>query len=381
MPPKVVHISTVHSPHDPRIYHKQCRTLARAGFDVTLIIPRDCNDFQPRDGVKVILLPRPASRKERFTKTRALAFQHAVQLDADIYHIHDPELLLLARKLNRKDNIVIYDIHEDYETAMGQKEYVPKFLVSAFSLAYRMVTTFLARGLEICLAEKYYIEKFPRGRCILNYPLLSPNKPAETKESQEHHRLLYTGNVTLERGAFIHAKLVQLDDTIAVDYIGKCSRSVASQIFAFTCNERINIIGLDQYIPHEEIESAYFNQQWLAGLALFPPTKHYQKKELTKFFEYMYAEIPVLCSNFPIWKQFVEKYDCGIAVDPYDDGAICRAISYLKKNPQRAAEMGRNGRKAVLKELNWDREGAKLVDWYRRLLGLEEEYYPGAKMS
>ena len=173
MPPKVVHISTVHSPHDPRIYHKQCRTLAKAGFDVTLVIPRDNIDFQPQDGVKVIFLPKPANRRERLGKTRRLAYREARALNADIYHFHDPELIPVGRKLKRENNIVIYDIHEDYETAMQQKEYLPRFLAPAAAFAYRIATNLLTRKFELCLAEKYYKEKFPRGKCILNYPLLS----------------------------------------------------------------------------------------------------------------------------------------------------------------------------------------------------------------
>ena len=370
MPPKVVHISTVHSPHDPRIYHKQCRTLAKAGFDVTLVIPRDNIDFQPQDGVKVIFLPKPANRRERLGKTRRLAYREARALNADIYHFHDPELIPVGRKLKRENNIVIYDIHEDYETAMQQKEYLPRFLAPAAAFAYRIATKLLTRKFELSLAEKYYKEKFPRGKCILNSPLLSSREINHPEPDSSCQCLLYTGNVTGERGAYIHARLPALDDQVAVEYIGKCSREIANQIFRIAGNnlERIKITGVEHYIPREQIEDAYFNNKWLAGLALFPPTEHYMKKELTKFFEYMYAGIPILCSDFPVWKQFVERHDCGLAVNPHDDMAICTALSYLKNNPERAAEMGRNGRQAVIRELNWEAEGERLVDWYKALL-------------
>lgn len=370
MPLKAVHISTVHSPHDPRIYHKQCRTLAKAGFDVTLIIPQDDNDFHPQDGVKVIFLPKPANRRERLAKTRQLAFREARTLNADIYHFHDPELIPIGRKLKNKNNIVIYDIHEDYETAMQQKEYLPKFLAPAAAFAYRTATKLLTRKFALCLAEKYYKEKFPRGKCILNYPLLTPREIKHGESDGPYCRLLYTGNVTGERGAYIHAGLPELADQVAVEYIGKCSQDIADKIYSIAGARqgRIKITGINQYIPREQIEDAYFDNKWLAGLALFPPTEHYKKKELTKFFEYMYAEIPILCSDFPVWKQFVEKYDCGIAVDPEDEKAIAETIGYLKDNPQRAAGMGRNGRQAVKEKLNWEAEGKRLVQWYKALL-------------
>jgi len=367
MPPKVVHISTVHTPHDPRIYHKQCRTLAKAGFDVTLIIPKDIIDFEPQDGVKVVLLPRPANRKERLTKTRSLAYQEALALEADVYHFHDPELIPLGRKLKRKDNVVIYDIHEDYETAMHQKEYLPRILAPVAAYAYRWVTNIMTRDFELCLAEKYYREKFPRGKCILNYPLLTPR---DKNPGASGNKLLYTGNVTPERGAYIHARLPELDDQVSVSYLGKCAKGVADKIYEVAQGhaERIDIVGVDQYIPREQIEDAYFNHRWLAGLALFPATEHYKKKELTKFFEYMYAKIPILCSDFPVWKEFVERYDCGIAVKQDDDAAIAAALKFLRENPQRAEAMGENGRRAVREELNWVAEGNKLVQWYEELL-------------
>jgi len=93
------------------------------------------------------------------------------------------------------------------------------------------------------------------------------------------------------------------------------------------------------------------------------------KKELTKFFEYMNAGLPIICSDFPVWKKFVEKHECGIAVDPYDENEIKQAIQYLRNNPDAARKMGENGKKAVTLELNWHTEEQKLIAWYNELLG------------
>ncbi len=132
--------------------------------------------------------------------------------------------------------------------------------------------------------------------------------------------------------------------------------------------DRLELEGIDRFIEKEDIESRYLSRNWLAGIALFPPTEHYMKKELTKFFEYMNAGLPILCSNFPVWKEFVETYECGLAVDPYDGEEIRKAIDYLRNNPEEAKRMGENGKHAVTESLNWHAEEQKLVAWYDRLI-------------
>ncbi len=36
---RVVHLSVVHPANEPRIYERECRTLAEAGYDVTYLVP------------------------------------------------------------------------------------------------------------------------------------------------------------------------------------------------------------------------------------------------------------------------------------------------------------------------------------------------------
>lgn len=40
---KIVHMTTVHHPFDPRIYHKECLSIQEAGYDVTLLAQKDPN--------------------------------------------------------------------------------------------------------------------------------------------------------------------------------------------------------------------------------------------------------------------------------------------------------------------------------------------------
>jgi glycosyltransferase involved in cell wall biosynthesis len=87
-----------------------------------------------------------------------------------------------------------------------------------------------------------------------------------------------------------------------------------------------------------------------------------------KMFEYMAAGLPVIASNFPLWKRIVEGSGCGICVDPLKPEEIARAITYLVNHHDLRKEMGENGRKAVLEKFNWEKESKKLIEIYEALV-------------
>ncbi|MFD1416317.1 glycosyltransferase [Oceanobacillus jeddahense] len=367
---RVVHLTTVHHPHDPRIYHKECKSLKKAGFDVYLIAKETEAGVDKESGIKHIPIKDYTSRWERMTKGAWTLYKQAKKLDADVYHFHDPELLPVAWLLKNNRNHVIYDIHEDYITSMLQKEYLPKPVRKFAAKIYKKMEQFFTKKMELILAEKYYKDIYPDGDCVLNYPMVNTAFLKHQREGEAEDKLIYTGNVTDVRGAYLHAKLPLIDEKITMNYIGKCSIEFAEEIYRIAKDQanRIYITGVNQYIPKEKIEQAYLNHNWLAGVAIFPETEHYMKKELTKFFEYMNAGIPIICSNFPVWKNFIDTYQCGITVDPHNEQEIKDALEYLRNHPDEAKQMGENGKKAVQEQLNWGKEEEKLINIYQHLL-------------
>ncbi|WP_271397004.1 glycosyltransferase [Salinicoccus roseus] len=373
MKKKAVHMTTVHHPYDPRIYHKQCKSLKNAGFDVTLIARRDPKGNESGKAINHVRLKTYKSRLKRMIFGTYDAYRKAKAINADVYTFHDPELLPAAWLLKRKDNVVIYDIHEDYITSIMQKDYLSPFAKRVAASGYRQIEKFFTRDMGISLAEKYYKDTYPEGVWILNYPTVNKSFIEHAPAGEREDRLLYTGNVSHVRGALQHAKIPVIDPSIHVHFVGKCPGSLADEMKAVAgdCSDRLNIEGIDSFVEKEVIEERYLERNWLAGIALFPQTEHYRQKELTKFFEYMNAGLPILCSDFPVWKRFVERHQCGIAVDPEDDEAIRAALDYLKHNPEEAALMGQNGKAAVMEELNWQAEERKLVRWYKALLNMD----------
>ncbi|SEL80527.1 glycosyltransferase [Parapedobacter koreensis] len=370
---KVAHLTSVHPRYDNRILYKQCVSLAKAGFQTYLIVADGKQDEVFR-GVQIIDVGAKRNLLYRITRIACKIYKRAKKINADIYQIHDPELLLVAYWLNIRGKKVIYDVHEDYRTSIGQKKYLNVFLKKLFTAIYILLERRAAENFTILLAEKYYKEYLPNGYTILNYPIL---EKTDTEKKREYNlpptgndiKLLYTGNITEVRGALTQSILVDKVTDVSVTFIGYCTEDLAKRIWQQVDRKNaIVIIGINEYIPQDKIKDAYKSGDWLAGIALFPKTKHYEKKELTKFFEYMLNGLPIICSDFPAWKQFVEDNQCGIAVDPLNYTEIQKAIDKLLQNAELRSFMGSNGRRRVTSELNWASQEKLLVGIYNHLI-------------
>ena len=98
---RICHVTSVHQRYDTRIFHKECTSLANAGYDVILLVADGKKD-EVRNGVKIVSIDYvPTSRYRRILLSGHVMFRAAQQIDAEIYHLHDPELLPFGKKLKR----------------------------------------------------------------------------------------------------------------------------------------------------------------------------------------------------------------------------------------------------------------------------------------
>ena len=83
-----------------------------------------------------------------------------------------------------------------------------------------------------------------------------------------------------------------------------------------------------------------------------------------KLFQYLHAGLPVVASELPEMASVVDLFGCGWKVN-YDVDSIASVVASIDHV---AIASRREGVTRARGEMNWDREAAKLVDFYNRLL-------------
>ena len=363
------HLTSAHSVFDARIFHKQMKSLARAGYDVRLIVPHSKNETV--DGIKIIAVPKPRNRAERMLLTSWRILGKALRERAHVYHFHDPDLIPVGICLKLFGSRVIYDVHEDYPESIKTKAWLPLFMrnvvAGIFGIFEGSVSCFLDGAVA---ATEGISRRFKSTRVITlsNYPILYyAVDSVDSCTTSENHTMIYAGVLAESRGTKeLVESLEYIDDRfkLKLKLLGKFAQShFGEQVKAMKAFSKVDFVG---YVSHTEVYSHLSAAD--IGLICFHPVKRYQTALSTKLFEYMAAGLPVVISAFPLWKEFLDKNRCGIAVDSSSPEEIARKVEFLLQHPQLMREMGENGQKMVAQRYNWGNEERKLLKMYKEIV-------------
>lgn len=364
---KACHLTSVHKVNDVRIFHKECATLAEAGFDVTLI---GVETNVPDCGVKIVPLPDQGSRLQRVVGRAMTAYRRALATKAHIYHFHDPELLPYGLMLKRRtDAKVIFDSHECFREDVLSKDWIPSSLRVPVGHIIGAVEDFVVRRIDQVVAATPHISASfqPHAKRVVtinNYPLQSEFVPA-TMSSGPRNAICYVGAISFVRGIipFLDA-LSFVNDQVRVHLAGPfASPTVQRAVVSHPNWRRVTFHG---QVPRKQVADIYAG--CFAGVVTFLPAPNHVFSQPNKLFEYMSAGVPVICSNFPVWRKLVEDEGCGLAVDPAEPSEIAAAVEKLRLEPNVSRQMADRGIRLVREKYNWTSEGRRLVEVYDALL-------------
>lgn len=366
---KIVHLSTVHPAQDVRILYKEALSLAVNNFEV--VLAAQCKARGSLEEIKILCLPPPKNRFLRFFGSAYRIYMLSLRERADVYHFHDPELIpvgLLLRVMGKK---VVYDVHEDLPRQILSKHWIPSMLRGLVSKTAAITEWIAAKFMSgIVAATPAIAKRFPAHKTVVvqNFPLLSEFEDVDGIPYHERPmQIAYIGGITSIRGA---EEMVR-----AMEYLPEKLRARLAMAGTFSPPElqmelqslpgwqRVDYMG---WLNRQSVSQVL--KRVRVGLVVLHPTPNYLDSYPVKLFEYMASGIPVVASNFPLWREIVEGEGCGLTVDPRDPKAIAGAIQWLLEHPKEAEEMGKRGRRAVLEKYNWNREAEKLLDFYRKLL-------------
>jgi glycosyltransferase involved in cell wall biosynthesis len=367
---KVCHITTAHKAFDIRIFHKECRTLAAAGFETVLIAQADGDEVV--SGVRIRALPRVQRRIDRVLRLLPAAVRAAIAERADVYHFHDPELMIAGLLLRMRGKRVIYDAHENVPSdILRDKPYLPRWTRWILSRGAALLEWVCGRALSgVVTVSNVIADRFPAEKTILvrNYPRIDEIDAAMPKipYAARPKVAFFTGGLTEMRypvEMVTACDLLRDRPDFRLVIVGPSHpSSLAEGLRDVAGWDRVDYRGI---VEQGEVRDLLGRTR--VGLVLQVPRDDFTDLSTNKVYEYMAASAPVIVSPVASWKRLVEEVGCGIVLEETTAQAVADAIRHLLAHPEEAEAMGRRGRAAVMERFDWTAEGERLVAFYDRL--------------
>lgn len=366
---KVCHLTSVHRRYDGRIFRRECASLAKAGYEVALVVA-DGGIDETKGGISIFNAGRRGSRIKRFFVTNVKVYKKCREVDADVYHFHDPELLFVGLALRRAGKKVIWDMHESIPADIMQKKYIPWPAKVTLNFLYKRLETFAVKRFSGVVTTResvlHRLNGLNRNLTVVNNFPLAEDTVWRTKTKERI--VCFAGAIVPN---YQHREIIQALEKIEdVKYLlaGTANPKYLDDLKKLEGWKKVEYLG---HVPFEKVMDMYSRSSVAVVVHKYTANMDWRigNFALTKICETLLWELPVVCTRYSLWEEVIfNRYKCGIMVEPTDIEAIRRGIRHLLDHPREAREMGKDGREAVLKEFSWSSQETKLLNLYGEIL-------------
>lgn len=367
---RVCHLTSVHRRYDARIFHKECVSLQKAGYDIHLIVGDGLGD-EVKQGVQIsdvgVAVGGRAGRM-LFTTSRILF--RAVRVGARIFHFHDPELIPAGIVLRLLGFRVVYDVHEDVARSLENRPWVPSLIRKGVAISIESLECLAARILDLHMVVTPEIaSRFPSRKTVLlrNFPIQAELRSMAMKPFVERDPVFaYVGTVSPDRGALIMVEAINhplLEGKARLVIGGAVEPELIEKMMEL---DQYGLVTLRGHLTRNEIAQLLGSAR--AGLVLLQPVKAHMDAYPVKMFEYMAASLPVIASNYPLWAEILDQGELALLVDPTKPREIAVAMKAILDQPMLAERLALSGEEAVRTRYNWETEKNALLTAYGGLL-------------
>lgn len=381
-------LSSQHPLDDKRVYAKEGRSLAKAGYQVVHLGKGDTSGVH--DGVEFIphspVATTQSSILKRLSKLYLLG-KKASALRADVYHCNelDSWLIGVSMKLLHGSKVV-FDVHEHYPSMFvedrlpSQLQFFRKPAYGCFTLLYSLLSPLT----DLFVYAKESVKQdfhFARNKevSVLNYAPLSETllDVPRKKQTDGFFHCVHLGGYSELRG---WRELLQ-----ALTLVKDASRYRFHFIGSNLDNDKeafpaaIKQLGFEEnflFYPWLPFDEAFqlVRKADLGLVLLKPGIMNHVYAMPHKMFDYMLAGIPVIIPSFSEEiVPMIKSSESGLCINTGSAIEIAKALEELSNTPERCEEMGKNGRKAVKEVYNWEIEAQKLCKAYEQLLSDSKE--------
>jgi glycosyltransferase involved in cell wall biosynthesis len=370
---KVCHIISGYFRNDARIFYRQCLSLKNNGYNVS-ILTNDAEANEIVDGIQIISVTKVLlSRWKRLLLSTNIFFKHAVNINADIYQLHSPELLPLALKLKKLGKKVVYDAHEDMAAHILEKEWLPIWSRKILSFCFNIYINYVFKKIDEIISPLSHVVKnlqnlTGKGVLITNFPIVKNTYEVDKLNYLSRNNIFcYSGTVYKYSNQETIAKALLSAPEALYHLAGYIDNDQYMMLINSEVNDRIRFFG-----RLNKLDLSDFYKNSIAGIVIYDYKRNLGNQlgsfGTNKIFEYMEAGLPIICTDFELWKDIVQRYQCGICVKPGDADSLAQAINQIVNDRKSAFLMGNNSRRAIENEFNWRSEEIKYLNLFNNLI-------------